>query len=107
MPNHVHVVIELKDGHSLSEIVGNCESFTAKRANSLIGRSWAFWHADYFDRFIRDETHLTRTVEYVENNPVKAGLVATISEWPWSSARFGKTRAGRTPAVRAGLRPAQ
>ena len=30
MPNHVHVVIEMIDGHSLSEVVGSWKSFTAK-----------------------------------------------------------------------------
>ncbi|MGZ5909374.1 MAG: REP-associated tyrosine transposase, partial [Reyranella sp.] len=86
MPNHVHVVIEMLDGRSLSEIVGNWKSFTAKRANAQLGRSGSFWHADYFDRYMRDEGHLARTIEYVEQNPVKAGLVGIASDWPWSSA---------------------
>ena len=86
MPNHVHVVIEMLDGHSLSEIVGTWKSFTAKRANAQLGRSGSFWHADYFDRYMRDEGHLARTIEYVEQNPVKAGLVEVASDWPWSSA---------------------
>jgi putative transposase len=38
---------------------------------------------------MRDEGHLARTIEYVERNPVKAGLVEIASDWPWSSARFG------------------
>jgi REP element-mobilizing transposase RayT len=84
--NHVHVVIEMLDGHSLSEIVGTWKSFTAKRANAQLGRSGSFWHADYFDRYMRDEGHLARTIEYVEQNPVKAGLVEVASDWPWSSA---------------------
>src|SRR3954464_4588917 len=88
MPNHVHVVIEIVDEHSLTKIVGSWKSFTAKRANSQIGRSGPFWHADYFDRFMRDEGHLARTVDYVENNPVKAGLVAEAFDWPWSLARL-------------------
>ena len=80
MPNHVHTVIEIVDDQSLSEIVGTWKSFTAKRANSLIGRSGTFWHADYFDRFMRDEGHMARTIDYVENNPVKAGLVSGPTE---------------------------
>jgi REP element-mobilizing transposase RayT len=91
MPNHVHVVIEIVDEHSLTGIVGSWKSFTAKRANSQIGRSGPFWHPDYFDRFMRDEGHLARTVVYVEHNPVKAGLVAEAFNWRWSSARFRKT----------------
>jgi REP element-mobilizing transposase RayT len=39
---------------------------------------------------MRDEGHLVRTVEYVEHNPVKAGLVEMAADWPWSSARFSK-----------------
>jgi putative transposase len=91
MPNHVHAVVEIVDNHSLSEIVGSWKSFTAKRANSQLGRSGAFWHPDYFDRYMRDQGHLARTVDYVENNPVKAGLIATAAEWTWSSAKLRKT----------------
>jgi Transposase IS200 like len=90
VPNHVHVVIEILDRHSLSATVGNWKSFTAKRANAQLGRSGSFWHADYFDRYMRDEGHLVRTIEYVECNPVKAGLVEIASDWPWSSARLGR-----------------
>ncbi len=90
MPNHVHVVIDIPGDHSLSNIVRSWKSFTARRSNSQLGRSGSFWHADYFDRYMRDEDHLSRTVEYVEENPVKAGLVEIASAWPWSSARFRK-----------------
>jgi REP element-mobilizing transposase RayT len=87
MPNHVHVVIGPIGGHSLGKIVHAWKSFTAHRANELLQRTGRFWHKDYFDRFIRDEGHFTRTIDYVENNPVKAGLATNAKEWPWSSAR--------------------
>ena len=41
---------------------------------------------EYHDRYIRNEAHLAAAVEYVENNPVKAGLVASKNKWRWSSA---------------------
>ena len=88
MPNHVHVVIEICDGYSLGTIVQAWKSFSAKQANDMLKRRGAFWHKDYFDRFIRDEGHLVRTIDYVENNPVKAGLATTVTAWPWSSARL-------------------
>ena len=86
MPNHVHVVIEIAEGASLGDIVGSWKSFTARRANRMIGRSGPFWHVDYFDRYMRDEAHLQRTIDYVENNPVKAGLAREPADWSWSSA---------------------
>jgi putative transposase len=88
MPNHVHIVFEMFDDYSLSDIIGSCKSFTARRANARLGRSGPFWHPDYFDRYMRDEDHLSRTIDYVEQNPVKAGLVGTAIEWLWSSASF-------------------
>ena len=55
-----------------------------------LGRSGPFWHADYFDRYMRNEEHLAQTVEYVEQNPVKAGLVSVAVDWRWGSAHFRK-----------------
>lgn len=91
MLNHVHVVIEVSSEHSLTQVVGSWKSFTAKRANAQLGRIGSFWHADYFDRYMRDEDHLIRTIAYVEDNPVKAGLIVNAPEWPWSSARFARS----------------
>ncbi len=88
MPNHVHVVVEPMNDHQLGGIVHSWKSFSAKEANRQLGRTGPFWHRDYFDRFIRDEGHLARTIDYVENNPVKAGLVSERAAWLWSSSRF-------------------
>lgn len=41
---------------------------------------------EYFDRFIRSESHYTSAVNYIHENPVKAGLTQKPSGWPWSSA---------------------
>jgi REP element-mobilizing transposase RayT len=88
MPNHVHAVVMPFDDHQLGAIVQAWKSFTAKRANRFLDRTGPFWHKDYFDRFIRDEGHLERTIDYIENNPVKAGLASSITEWRWGSARL-------------------
>lgn len=85
MPNHVHVVAEMLEGHALSDVVKSWKSFTGRQANAHLGRSGAFWETDYFDRYMRDEAHLLRTISYVENNPLKAGLVSEPAEWPWAS----------------------
>jgi len=94
MPNHAHVVIEIVADNSLSDIVRSWKSFTARHANELLGRSGSFWHPDYFDRYIRNEHHLARTVDYVENNPVTAGLAGSPEDWSWSSARFRRRMSG-------------
>ncbi len=86
MPNHVHVLIQQIEGHPLSKVIQSWKSFTAHEANKILGRSGDFWMPDYFDRFIRDEKHFDAVVEYIHQNPIKAGLVSAPEEWPWSSA---------------------
>ena len=99
MPNHVHVLATPLDGNSLSSIVHSWKSFTAKEANRLMGRAGTFWLEEYFDRAIRDDQHFARAVEYIENNPVKAGLCAQASDWMFGSAALG-ARASRPPEER-------
>ncbi len=88
MPNHVHAIIEQVEGEPLGEIVSSWKRFSARRANELLGRTGSFWQADYWDRFIRNEAHLTAAVLYVEHNPVTAGLVTGPRQWSRSSARL-------------------
>ena len=87
MPNHVHALFRPTGGWGLADILHSWKSYTANEANELLGRSGPFWHPDYYDRFIRDEEHFRRVVEYIENNPVKAGLCRRPEDWLYGSAR--------------------
>ena len=87
MPNHVHVLFTPL-GAPMWRIVDAWKGYTAKAANALLKRKGRFWQAGYWDTWMRDAGHELRTVRYVEDNPVKAGLVRVAREWSWSSARF-------------------
>ena len=99
MPNHVHVLATPLGDISLSGVVHSWKSYTAGRANALLRRQGPFWRPDYFDRFVRNEKHYLLTVEYIHQNPVKAGLCRRAGDWKWSSAP-GKE--GILPSARAG-----
>ncbi len=86
MPNHVHVVATPLGANTLSAITHSWKSFTATAANRLLGRSGSFWAPEYFDRAIRNEQHFSDAVNYVEMNPVAAGLCERAEEWRYSSA---------------------
>ncbi len=43
------------------------------------------WQNEYWDRFIRNENHFQNAIHYILENPVKAGLVKSIDDWPWST----------------------
>lgn len=79
MPNHVHVVFQPSDEHSLSSILHSWKSFTAKQANKILGRAGVFWQAESYDHLVRGEADFEHAVRYTRENPVAAGLV----DWKW------------------------
>jgi REP element-mobilizing transposase RayT len=90
MPNHVHVLVTPLGAEALSAIVHSWKSFTAKKANALLGQKGTFWATEYFDRAIRDDAHFSNAVEYFAMNPVKAGLCGRPDAWRFSSAWRGR-----------------
>jgi REP element-mobilizing transposase RayT len=93
MHNHGHVVCtslakENDAMNSLTEIFQSFKRHTARKANEVLGRSGAFWQDESYDRIVRDQAELERIVNYVLNNPVKAGLVNHWKDWKWSYSRF-------------------
>jgi REP element-mobilizing transposase RayT len=87
MPNHVHVLFKV-GLKSMGEVIAHWKEYTARQADKLLGRRGQFWAADYWDTFMRDLDHELQARNYAERNPVKACLVSTAKDWPWSSARF-------------------
>ena len=87
MPNHVHVLVKT-DQVPLSKIVRTWKQFTARKANAILGHSGAVWQADYWDTFVRDADHELKTIRYIRENPVKAGLVKCWKDWPWGHWNF-------------------
>ncbi|MFB3894127.1 MAG: class I tRNA ligase family protein, partial [Phycisphaerae bacterium] len=80
MPNHVHVIVTPMGSHGLPDILHSWKSFTATQANKLLGRQGKpFWQAEYYDHLIRDEDDFIHCVNYVLDNPAKAGL----EDWKW------------------------
>ena len=79
MPNHLHVVFQLLTGYELQEILQGWKSYTAHAANRRLGRVGAFWQADYYNHIIRTEKEYFFQLQYVWDNPVRAGL----EKWEW------------------------
>ncbi len=89
MPNHVHMVftpLPKEDGlyHAMSAIMHSLKLYTARQSNLLLGRDGSFWQHESYDHTVRDEAEWRRIVNYVVNNPVKAGLVRHREEWEWT-----------------------
>ncbi|HEX7722196.1 MAG TPA: transposase [Pyrinomonadaceae bacterium] len=86
MPNHIHFLATPLESVELSAIAHSIKSYTAHEANKVLSRRGQFWQHEPFDRYIRNRKHFVNVIQYIENNPVKAGLCAKPQDWRFSSA---------------------
>ncbi len=68
MPNHVHILIKLKEGYELTAIMRSLKSFTAKEINKNEKKSGPIWQSESYDRLIRDQKHFENAVRYIIAN---------------------------------------
>jgi len=88
MPNHVHVL--LTPQVTVGRLIQSVKGYSAREANRILGRvRTPFWQQEYFDHWIRDKAEFVRIVSYIENNPVRSGLVPRPELFRWSSACDG------------------
>jgi putative transposase len=95
MPSHIHwlfrplpywsaTVPPVKSPREV--IMQSVLSFSAHECNTLLGRRGTFWQSESYDHCVRDDGELERILDYIEMNPVKAGLCLRPEEWRFSSA---------------------
>ena len=86
MPNHVHVVFRAIRKNELEDILHSWKSFTANKINKILGKSGEFWQREYIDRLVRDQEEFENIIQYILDNPVKAGLKNW--KWIWSYEKY-------------------
>ncbi len=85
MPNHVHFVAIPRRLESMSRTFQFSHMTYTQYFNESYDLKGHLWKNRFFSCAL-DERHLYEAVRYVENNPVKAGLVKYAENWKWSSA---------------------
>ncbi|WFU30441.1 transposase [Bradyrhizobium brasilense] len=94
LPDHLHAVWSLPEGDADFATRWRQIKSTFSRSlpvGELISGSRAarsergIWQRRYWEHTIRDESDLTRHIDYVHINPLKHGLVKRVRDWPYSS----------------------
>lgn len=90
MSNHVHVL--LTPNVPVRRLTNSLKGVTARAANKILQRSaQRFWQDESYDHWCRSLAEFARIRDYIERNPVAAGLVTKATDWRCSSAyRNGK-----------------
>ena len=81
MPDHFHWLIQLNKG-TLAELMCRVKSRSSKALNMRSGLSTRIWQRGYHDRGLRREDDLKALARYIVMNPIRAGLVSKIGDYP-------------------------
>lgn len=85
MPDHLHLLVTPSDEDGLGQMMQWIGRYYVPYFNQKYGRSGTLWHGRYKTSLIDAEQYFMPCARFIEFNPVRAGLVASAAEYPWSS----------------------
>ncbi len=81
MPDHLHWLVELNQG-TLAELMCRIKSRSSRSINLMLGDLGQVWQRGYYDRALRKEEDIKDAARYIVMNPLRAGLVKRIGDYP-------------------------
>ena len=82
MPDHLHWLIQLNDHCSLSRVMKLVKARSTRAINNRLGQHGSLWQPAYYDHALRKEEDIRQFARYIVANPLRAGLVRDIGEYP-------------------------
>ncbi len=92
MPDHVHLLLQPKEGMTLSRIMHGIKGVGAHKINQHRNTKGAIWQKESFDRIVRDGKEFEEKLNYMYNNPIKKGLIEepeTYTGWWYNENKCG------------------
>lgn len=86
MTNHIHLILRPSTQKGLQQVLKPLHMRYAQYINKKKGWKGHLWQGRYFSSAL-DEAYTYSAIRYVEQNPVRAGMVSDPSEYRWSSTR--------------------
>ncbi len=84
MKNHYHVVLQTPLGN-LSRFMRHINGVYTQRYNRSHGYDGQLFRGRYKSILVEEDSYLLELVRYIHRNPLRAGLVERLSDYPWSS----------------------
>ncbi len=88
MTNHVHLLMTPKDNYSIGAVMQYVGRTYVRYFNDLYQRTGTLWEGRYKSAVIDSEHYLLTCYCYIEQNPLRAGMVKDINQYPWSSYHY-------------------
>ncbi len=84
MDNHYHILAQTPQGN-LARFMRHLNGVYTQRYNRLHGYDGQLFRGRYKSILVAEDSHLLEVIRYIHRNPVRAGIVATPDQYPWSS----------------------
>jgi len=85
MTNHLHLLVSPSDKEQLSKFMQAMANRYVRYFNATRNRTGTIWEGRFKSCLVDSESYLFSLYRYIETNPVRAGMVRNISDYPWSS----------------------
>ena len=82
MPDHLHWLLALGDHADLSRVVQLLKGRSGRRVNQYSGRKGSLWQQAFHDHALRKDEDVRKLARYIVGNPIRAGIVKRIEEYP-------------------------
>jgi len=82
MPDHLHWLFQLGDGCALAKVMQGFKGRSARALNQLDGQRREIWQRGYHDHALRAEEDIRGVAHYIAANPLRAGLVDRLADYP-------------------------
>jgi putative transposase len=86
MSNHIHLLTKPGSEESLYKMMQGLTLCYTQYVNRNHGRTGRLWESRYHSCIVDQEKYLWAVAKYIEQNPVRAGLVERAEDYPYSSA---------------------
>ena len=96
MPDHFHILLTPATDVSLEKSVQLIKGGFSFRVKKELDSNLEVWEKGYTEHLVKDATDYERHVNYIRENPIRARLAETASDYPYSSA-FHSSRTDPTP----------
>ena len=87
MTNHLHLLITPEDKVQLKTFMQSMANRYVRYFNAKYQRTGTLWEGRYKSCLVDSDHYLFTLYQYIEMNPLKAGMVEEIADYPWSSYR--------------------
>ena len=88
MRNHLHAILTPAPEVSLEKAMQFIKGGFSYRVKKEMNCNFEIWQPGFKDHRIKDADDYRAHVEYIWNNPVRAGLVERAEDFPFSSAKL-------------------